>query len=370
MNTLKLKNITHNYFGGERPTLNSVSATFESGLNCIFGLSESGKSTLAKVICGIEKFEGEIFLNDNPIATSIKEKDISALLWDMGLKKHRTGNYNLIYPLKIRKVPPVEANAKCQTIARFFSIGGAILENTPFHLSKGENARLALARAFIRESKIKVFDNPFAGLPSTERRELFDLFIKACSMYPDCIIIYATDDIDEACCAKNKILFLSDGYALAQDYFINLETKPPHIDIKKSFCPFGSIYPVKLTADCNFILHTENPNLEEDEEYIPIFANSFKFKGKLIDDSYLGRIVNAFITPCRVIQREDGIKFEVKGFLRKGKEGFVLLENENNYLYIKDTGEMKIGDLISIAITSPYLFDMVNGRSILNYEEN
>ena len=30
----------------------------------------------------------------------------------------------------------------------------------------------------------------------------------------------------------------------------------------------------------------------------------------------------------------------------------------------------KIGDLISIAITSPYLFDMVNGRSILNYEEN
>ena len=74
MNTLKLKNITHNYFGGERPTLNSVSANFESGLNCIFGLSESGKSTLAKVICGIEKFEGEIFLNDNPIATSIKKK--------------------------------------------------------------------------------------------------------------------------------------------------------------------------------------------------------------------------------------------------------------------------------------------------------
>ena len=372
MNKLTLQNITHRYFGSEKDTVNSLTATFVSGLNCIFGLAESGKSTLTKLICGIEKYQGEILFNDELISSDFKEKDISALLWDFGLRKHKSGRYNLVYPLKIRKVSDSDIKDSFDNITRFFSVGGAILENTPYHLSNTQKARLALARAFIRDSKIKIFDNPFNGLPSSDRRELFDLFVKACSLYPDSVIIYATDDLDEACSMNQNLLFISDGYKLAEGDPEILKKQPPHLDVVKSFYPYGSLYSSKILNDKSIVLEDSDLCADSRDEKKPLLfdGKSFSFSGNLIDDFYVGKRILAYVTPYCVTVNNSGVPFRAEGYLQMGRERFVLLKYENNYLYTVYDEKIRIGDTVKITIDSPYLFDMVNERSILNYEKN
>ncbi|NCA68047.1 MAG: ABC transporter ATP-binding protein, partial [Clostridia bacterium] len=193
MAELALNNIFINYFGA-RDVIHSFTHTFTGGLNVIYGAEGSGKTTLLKAIAGLVHIkEGSIQLDGKEYSeVRIREKGIAMVFDDLALRNRRCVRYNLELPLRLRKFAPEIIRERVGAVSAEFGLSSGIMDVAVFRLSEEYKVRIALARAFMRESKILIFDNPFARLSPDIREELF-LLLLGHIRKSETVVIYATD---------------------------------------------------------------------------------------------------------------------------------------------------------------------------------
>ncbi len=163
--------------------LKDISFSLKKGqIGVIFGPNGAGKTTLLNAISGIIPIKrGKIFVEDKEISkTPVEERNISYIFQDLALFPHLTVFENIMFPLKIKKVP----DASNRAAALLKKLGIEYLKyRFPGKLSGGEKQRVAIARALIVNPKILLLDEPFSSLDFEMRKFIRQEFISIIKQY-------------------------------------------------------------------------------------------------------------------------------------------------------------------------------------------
>jgi phospholipid/cholesterol/gamma-HCH transport system ATP-binding protein len=180
---LEVKDVVK-FYGGDKPVLDGVSFKMYRGdTRIIIGASGSGKSTILKLIMGLDKpDEGRIFVEGQDI-TKMDEHELVAVRQKIGMVFQESALFdslsvreNVAYRLYEMDVDEDEIEAKVRESLGFVGLEQAI-DKTPSELSGGMKRRVALARALISQPDMMLYDEPTAGLDPITSKRINELII-------------------------------------------------------------------------------------------------------------------------------------------------------------------------------------------------
>jgi phospholipid/cholesterol/gamma-HCH transport system ATP-binding protein len=180
---LEMKDVVK-FYGGDAPVLDGVSfRVYRGETKIIIGASGSGKSTILKLIIGLDKpDEGQIFVEGKDITlldeqelVSVRQK-IGMVFQESALFDSLTVRENVAYRLYEAAVDEDEIEPRVRQSLGFVGLEDAI-DKMPSELSGGMKRRVALARALISEPAIMLYDEPTAGLDPVTSKKINELII-------------------------------------------------------------------------------------------------------------------------------------------------------------------------------------------------
>lgn len=149
--------------------LNNISFEIHSNHSpiVILGPSGSGKSTLLRCINFLEKFDGNITLNDIPLSyKNIRKyrKNFGFVFQESGLFPNMTALQNIIYtPIKEYNENKENVTSDALELMRKFGIYDK-KDSYPHNLSGGQKQKVSIIRSLILKPKILFFDEPTSAL--------------------------------------------------------------------------------------------------------------------------------------------------------------------------------------------------------------
>jgi ABC-type sugar transport system ATPase subunit len=177
----------------------------------LVGGSGSGKSTILRMVAGLEEVtSGTIRIDDRDV-TSLppRERDVAMVFQDYGLYPHMTVRENLSLGLRLRKVPREEIERRVTWAADMLGLA-PLLDRKPKQLSGGQRQRVAMGRAMVREPKVFLFDEPLSNLDAGLRGQM-RIEIGSLQRRLNTTTIYVTHDQVEAMTLGDRIVVLADG---------------------------------------------------------------------------------------------------------------------------------------------------------------
>ena len=177
---LELKNISKKF--KDRQILSDFNLTVEENkILAIVGPSGGGKTTLLRMLAGLEKIDsGEIIYNGESLLIDELEKRnlLGFVFQDFQLFPHLTVLENLVLsPIKTMNMAKNDAEKKAIELLEKLGLEKQI-NNYPTSLSGGQKQRVALARAMMIEPKIIGYDEPTSALDPELRLEVERLILK------------------------------------------------------------------------------------------------------------------------------------------------------------------------------------------------
>ncbi len=160
----------------------------ENEITCIIGDSGKGKTTLLRILAGIEKF-------DSGHIEGLENKTINYMFQDDCLMPWLTVEENIAYVLK-SIYSKQEVERKIEYILELLELT-EYKTCRPNQLSGGMKRRVSLGRALVYESDIILLDEPFTGLDDRLKSKFYEVLIEFKIKYKKTIII-VTHDLNEA----------------------------------------------------------------------------------------------------------------------------------------------------------------------------
>ena len=122
----------------------------EGTLTVLLGPSGCGKSTILRLIAGLEFAEsGSVMIDNHDVTLSDPAKrSVSMVFQSYALFPHLDVRENIIFGLKVRKIPAREREARLLKAAEMVGLD-KLLSRKPAQLSGGQRQRVALARAIV-----------------------------------------------------------------------------------------------------------------------------------------------------------------------------------------------------------------------------
>ena len=177
---LELKNISKQF--GQKVIFNHFNLSIPEGkILSLVGPSGGGKTTLLRMLAGLEKIDsGQVIYDDEVIAIEhLGHRNLlGSVFQDFQLFPHLTVLDNLILsPIKSMNVSKEEAIQKARDLLK--RLGLEEHENAyPYSLSGGQKQRVALARAMMVNPKIIGYDEPTSALDPELRQEVEKLILQ------------------------------------------------------------------------------------------------------------------------------------------------------------------------------------------------
>lgn len=179
---IELRNVSKYY--GDNRVLDGVSMTLERAqTKIIVGGSGSGKSTMLKLMMGLEKpDEGDVLIEGENV-TRADERRMSLIRPRMGMVFQESGLFdsmtvfeNVAYRLYEMGMDEEAIEEKVRRVLGFVGLVDA-MSKMPSEISGGMKRRVSLARALVSEPKIMLYDEPTAGLDPVTSRKINELII-------------------------------------------------------------------------------------------------------------------------------------------------------------------------------------------------
>ena len=207
---LKVSNLTKMYDG--KPLLRGVSFSIAAGETiCLLGASGSGKSTILRIIAGLEVPEsGEIFWQGKNLSgVPVHKRNFGLMFQDYALFPHLDVFDNIAFGLKMQNWSKGQIENRVVEVLGQTNLG-AFSHRKVIELSGGEQQRVALARAIAPNPGLLMLDEPLGALDRALREslitELRDILHR--SGIP---AIYVTHDQQEAFTIADTIILLHEG---------------------------------------------------------------------------------------------------------------------------------------------------------------
>jgi multiple sugar transport system ATP-binding protein len=177
----------------------------------LVGPSGCGKTTALRMVAGLEEITdgeiriGERVVNDLPP----RDRDIAMVFQNYALYPHKSVYDNLVFGLRMRKVPKAEQRRRVEEIARVLGLG-TMLERRPAQLSGGQRQRVAMGRAIVREPKAFLMDEPLSNLDAKLRVQM-RAEIARIQQTLKVTTLYVTHDQVEAMTMGHRVAVMRDG---------------------------------------------------------------------------------------------------------------------------------------------------------------
>lgn len=210
MAEIVFRNVSKSY--GGTVAVKDASFTVENNeFFCFFGPPLSGKSTILRLILGLETpDQGEILIDGRLVnGVSPTARNVAMVFQNLALFPHMTARDNVRFPLAERKLPEAEIEARLAAVAGKLHIGH-ILHKPPAQLSGGERQRVAIARALVRDPVAYLMDDPISALDARLREET-RVELKRIQRELGQTLIYVTHDQEEAMSVADRMAILENG---------------------------------------------------------------------------------------------------------------------------------------------------------------
>ncbi len=177
----------------------------------LLGSSGCGKSTILRMIAGLEEISGgKLYIGDT-LANDLNpsERGIAFVFQNYALYPHMTVRQNMAFALENMKFSPDEIKKRVKDAAEILKLS-SLLERLPGELSGGQRQRVAIGRSIVRKPKVFLMDEPLsnldAGLRARMREEILRLHNKLQTTF-----VYVTHDQTEAMTMAMRIILFEDG---------------------------------------------------------------------------------------------------------------------------------------------------------------
>jgi energy-coupling factor transport system ATP-binding protein len=191
-----------------KPVLRDISFTAAPGeIIGIVGKNGQGKSTLARVLCGLHKeWGGRVVLNGKPLKPKDRAGPCYLVMQEPGYQLFTDSVENELLLSKSRKERPSgeQVNAILQSLSL-----NALRERHPMSLSGGEKQRVAIGAAMAHNAAVLIFDEPTSGLDFGNMSRVVDA-LKILSESGK-IIFVITHDFELLARVCTRVLMLNRG---------------------------------------------------------------------------------------------------------------------------------------------------------------
>jgi multiple sugar transport system ATP-binding protein len=205
------ENLSKNFPSGVR-ALDQFSLDVADGeFVVVVGPSGSGKSTLLRLVAGLEHATAGIIRIGDRVVNDLtpRHRDVAMAFQHPALYPHLSVRENLAFPLRLRKLPRAEIDARVRSIAGQLSIA-PLLDRKPAAISGGERQRVALGRVLVREAQCNLFDEPLAHLDRPLVEQLQTCLLELHRRRPT-TTLFVTHDQQEALMLAQRVVVLAEG---------------------------------------------------------------------------------------------------------------------------------------------------------------
>jgi len=208
MSAIALQDVAKHW--GESRALDGITFSADPGsFVVLLGPSGCGKSTTLRLIAGLDHpTGGTIHIAGRDVTRlSPAARGISMVFQSYALFPHLTVAENIVFGLRVRKVP--DRDAKLKRVADMLGLE-KLLGRKPSQLSGGQQQRVALGRAIIAEAPVCLMDEPLSNLDAQLRGEM-RREIRALQQRLGITMVYVTHDQTEAMTMADRVVLLKDG---------------------------------------------------------------------------------------------------------------------------------------------------------------
>jgi len=192
--------------------LDNVDLDVRSGeLTALLGPSGGGKSTLLRIIGGLEDADSGSVVIDGIDATGVpaQRRNVGFVFQHYAAFKHLSVYRNVAFGLEIRNRPKAEVRARVHELLELVHLD-QFADRLPSELSGGQRQRMALARALAVEPKVLLLDEPFGALDAKVRRELRD-WLRRLHDEVHVTTVFVTHDQEEALEVSDSLVVINHG---------------------------------------------------------------------------------------------------------------------------------------------------------------
>ncbi len=183
----------------------------------VMGLSGSGKSTLVRTLIRlIEPTAGHITIAGQDVTAAssadlrqLRRHTVSMVFQHFGLLAHRRVIDNVAFGLEVQGVSKAERLARATEVLKLVGLEDSA-NQFPDQLSGGMQQRVGVARAFVVDPKVMLYDEPFSALDPLIRRDMQD---EVCRLQEETgkTMVFITHDLPEALRLGDRIAIMRDG---------------------------------------------------------------------------------------------------------------------------------------------------------------
>ena len=184
---------------------------FRGELFCLLGASGCGKTTLLRILAGLETpTSGQIWIDGVDITQlPAYERPVNMMFQSYALFPHMNVEQNVAYGLKRDGIPKKEIGERVDQMLTMVELLG-FAKRKPHQLSGGERQRVALARALVKRPKVLLLDEPLAALDKRLREQTqFELMRIQEQLGVTFIVV--THDQEEAMTLSTRIAVMNEG---------------------------------------------------------------------------------------------------------------------------------------------------------------
>ena len=197
---------------GDFVALDNVSVDIPTGsLTALLGPSGGGKSTLLRIIAGLEQPDSGSIEIAGEDSTSLppQQRNVGFVFQHYAAFKHMTVRGNVAFGLEIRKRPKREVDERVNELLALVHLS-QFADRYPSQLSGGQRQRMALARALAVEPQVLLLDEPFGALDAKVRKELRD-WLRRLHDEVHVTTVFVTHDQEEAMEVADEIVVINNG---------------------------------------------------------------------------------------------------------------------------------------------------------------
>lgn len=285
---LTLENINHRVDG--QSYLYDVSLTLEPGsLNVLLGPTQAGKTTLMRLMAGLDRpTAGKVLVDGNDVTgVSVRKRNV-AMVYQQFINYPSLSVFdNIASPLRqAGRHTTTEIDQKVRATAQMLRIDH-LLGRLPAELSGGQQQRTAIARALVKEAGLLLLDEPLVNLDYKLREELRaemrHLFSSGRTT-----VVYATTEPQEALILGGNTAVIDAGRILQYGPVLDIYHRPNSVRVTEVFSdPPINLIPVRLDGDqcrmpgqSGFARPSHGKSLPNGEYLAGIRANHLSTDGK------------------------------------------------------------------------------------------
>lgn len=200
------------YADGPDMQISSVSMTLaRGGLHVLLGPTLAGKTTLMRLMAGLDKPSSGRLLMDGRDVTGlpVRKRSVAMVYQQFVNYPTLTVYENIASPLRVAGLPRDEIKQRVAYAAKLLRLE-KMLDRLPAQLSGGQQQRTAIARALVKRAELVLLDEPLGNLDYKLREELREelppLFAES-----GAILVYATTEPTEALLLGGETAAFSQG---------------------------------------------------------------------------------------------------------------------------------------------------------------